>query len=77
MLLWHNDFRAIFWVAAIPAALAIALLFFGLKEPAAVITDKRTHPITRANLRLLGRGYWWWASAPSSRWRASARRFWC
>ncbi|MEX0632401.1 MFS transporter [Serratia ureilytica] len=27
MLLWHNDFRAIFWVAAIPAALAIALLF--------------------------------------------------
>ncbi|MGP3038133.1 MFS transporter [Serratia nevei] len=59
MLLWHNDFRAIFWVAAIPAALAIALLFFGLKEPAAAITDKRTHPITRANLRLLGRGYWW------------------
>ncbi|HIE6451300.1 MFS transporter [Serratia sp. TKO39] len=37
----------------------LALLFFGLKEPAAVITDKRTHPITRANLRLLGRGYWW------------------
>ena len=59
MLLWHNDFRAIFWVAAIPAALAIALLFFGLKEPAAAITDKRTNPITRANLRLLGRGYWW------------------
>lgn len=59
MLLWHNDFRAIFWVAAIPAALAIALLFFGLKEPAAAITDKRTNPITRANLRLLERGYWW------------------
>jgi len=59
MLLWHNDFRAIFWVAAVPATLAIALLFFGLKEPAAAITDKRTHPITRANLRLLGRGYWW------------------
>lgn len=37
----------------------LALLFFGLKEPAAMITDKRTHPITRANLRLLGRGYWW------------------
>ncbi|HEI8503273.1 TPA: MFS transporter [Serratia marcescens] len=59
MLLWHNDFRAIFWVAAIPAALAIALLFFGLKEPAAAITHKRTNPITRANLRLLGRSYWW------------------
>ncbi|TXE73159.1 MFS transporter [Serratia nevei] len=35
------------------------LLAVGLKEPAAAITDKRTHPITRANLRLLGRGYWW------------------
>ena len=46
-------------MAAIPAALAIALLFFGLKEPAAAITDKRTNPITRANLRLLERGYWW------------------
>lgn len=32
---------------------------FGLKEPAAAITHKRTNPITRANLRLLGRGYWW------------------
>ncbi len=37
----------------------LALLFFGLKEPAAAITHKRTNPITRANLRLLGRSYWW------------------
>lgn len=47
------------WVATVPAALAIALLFFGLKEPTAAITHKRTNPITRANLRLLGRSYWW------------------
>ena len=47
------------WVHAAWLALAIALLFFGLKEPTAAITHKRTNPITRANLRLLGRSYWW------------------
>ena len=33
MLLWANDFRAVFWVAVIPGMLAVALLFFGLREP--------------------------------------------
>lgn len=33
MLLWANDFRAVFWVAVIPACLAVALLFFGVQEP--------------------------------------------
>lgn len=59
MLLWHDDFRAIFWVAVIPGVLAIALLFFGLQEPKAPIEHKRSNPITRANLRRLGKAYWW------------------
>src|SRR3989441_12737930 len=33
MLLWANDFRAVFWVAVIPGLMAVALLFFGLSEP--------------------------------------------
>jgi MFS family permease len=33
MLLWANDFRAIFWVAVIPGFLSVALLLFGVKEP--------------------------------------------
>ena len=33
MLLWANDFRAVFWVARCPAFLAVALLFFGVQEP--------------------------------------------
>jgi len=59
MLLWANDFRAIFWVAVIPAALSVALLFWGLKEPAPSKTKPRTNPINRTNLRRLGAGYWW------------------
>ena len=59
MLLWADDFRAVFWVAAIPGFLAVALLMFGLKEPDHPIDRPRTNPLTRANLRRLGAGFWW------------------
>jgi len=59
MLLWENDFRAIFWVAVIPAILAVALLAFGVHEPAHPHLDKRTNPIQRKNLQRLTRAYWW------------------
>jgi MFS family permease len=59
MLLWSNNFRAVFWVAALPGLLAVALLLFGIHEPAAVSAPKRSNPITRANLRRLGSAYWW------------------
>ena len=59
MVLWHNDFQAIFWVATIPAVLAVLLLLFGLKEPEQPVTHRRTNPLKRENLRRLGRAYWW------------------
>lgn len=59
MLLWANDFRAVFWVAVIPGILAIALLLFGLREPAHRQGDKRMNPIRRENLKRLGASYWW------------------
>ncbi|MCI4188191.1 MFS transporter [Dickeya dianthicola] len=59
MLLWQDDFRAIFWVAFIPGALAIALLFFGLREPEHAGAAKRTNPIRRDNLKRLSTQYWW------------------
>ncbi len=37
MLLWADDFRAVFWVAVIPGAMAVALLAFGLREPARMV----------------------------------------
>ncbi len=59
MLLWANDFRAIFWVATIPAFMAVALLIFGVKEPKSAGLEKRTNPISKANLARLPTSYWW------------------
>jgi len=59
MLLWANDFRAVFWVAVIPACLAVALLFLGVQEPVRCHVGSRVNPICRSNLRRLPRAYWW------------------
>ena len=40
MLLWHDDFRSIFWVAVIPGVLAILVLLLGVKEPLTPTTQK-------------------------------------
>jgi MFS family permease len=59
MLLWANDFRAVFWVAVVPGLLAVALLLFGVKEPGSQRGPLRTNPIQWASLRRLGAAYWW------------------
>ncbi len=59
MLLWANDFRAVFWVAVIPGMLAVTLLFFGIKEPECSKSEKRINPIRRENLQRLNTSYWW------------------
>lgn len=59
MLLWANDFRAVFWVAMVPGLLAVALLLFGVREPARHAGEKHSNPIRRENLKRLSGGYWW------------------
>ena len=59
MLLWHDDFRAVFWVASVPAFLCVALLVWGVHEPEKPIAAKRVNPISRANLARLSPAYWW------------------
>ncbi|HCF8065700.1 TPA: MFS transporter [Klebsiella michiganensis] len=59
MFVWDNDFQSIFWIAAIPAVLSIALLGFGLKEPRTAVVQKRTNPLRRENLKKLSAAYWW------------------
>jgi MFS family permease len=59
MLLWANDFRAVFWVAVIPGLMAVALLLFGIREPERHEGGKRSNPIRRENLKRLGAPYWW------------------
>lgn len=61
MLLWANDFRAVFWVAVVPGLLAVALLVLGVREPEQPAGGgvRRGNPIRRENLRRLGGDYWW------------------
>ena len=59
MLLWADDFRAVFWVAVIPGLLAVALLWLGVREPDKPAPERRSNPIRRDNLRRLGTAYWW------------------
>lgn len=59
MLLWANDFRAVFWVAVVPGLLAVALLLFGIHEPDTHQPAKGIPPIRWDNLVRLGSAYWW------------------
>lgn len=59
MLLWHNDFRAVFWVAVVPAALCVLLLVMGVQEPDRPDAARRPWPIRREGLRQLPRAFWW------------------
>ena len=59
MLLWADDFRAVFWAASVPAVLCIAMLAWGVKEPERAPGAVRTNPISRENLKRLSGVYWW------------------
>jgi MFS family permease len=59
MLLWLNDFRAVFWVAVIPGLLAAALLLFGVHEPERQKMQQPSNPVSRENLQRLDSAYWW------------------
>jgi MFS family permease len=59
LMLWFaGDFRAVFWVAVVPAVLAVALLVVGVEEPEPTAGRTSVHPIRREALRRLGTAYW-------------------
>lgn len=58
MLLLAGDFRAVFWVAVLPAALAVLLLVAGVREPEAASGRAARSPIRRESLRRLAPAYW-------------------
>jgi MFS family permease len=57
MLLWAGDFRAVFWVAAVPGFLAVALLIVGVREPVRPAVARPVNPIRRESLARLGPAY--------------------
>jgi len=59
MALYANDFRAVFWWAAVPAALAVLLLVVGVREPDGVkAAAKRGWPIRKQELKRLSPSFW-------------------
>ena len=59
MLLWQNDFRTVFWVAVLPAVLAVIVLACGVREPKnSIALDRRMNPISIVNLKRLSLNYW-------------------
>jgi MFS family permease len=59
MVLWANDYRAVFWVACVPAILSLALLFWGVHEPKRTAEQGAPPQIAFATLRLMGTSFWW------------------
>lgn len=59
MLLWANDFRAVFWMAVFPGLMAVALLLFGIHGSEPRQAPKGRNPIRWDNLTRLGSAYWW------------------
>jgi MFS family permease len=54
-----GDFRMIFWLAFIPAALSVLLLIVGLREPDRPGKARPGSPVRRENLKRMGTAYWW------------------
>jgi MFS family permease len=61
-LMWWtaDNFRAVFWVAVVPAFLAFALIMFAVREPPRPEALRKVdRPISVAEIRRLGAPYWW------------------
>jgi len=59
MFLWHNNIRAVFWVAVIPGVAAVALLVAGVSEPDASSARSTGRKIRWSSLREFPADYWW------------------
>jgi MFS family permease len=60
-LMWFtaDSFRTVFWVAVVPAFLAVALMVFAVREPERPPGLRKVRfALHRDELRRLGRGYW-------------------
>jgi MFS family permease len=61
-LMWWtaDNFKAVFWVAVVPAFLAFALMIVAVREPARPDGLRKVHnPIGLAEIKRLGASYWW------------------
>src|SRR5579864_778098 len=56
----NDNFRLVFWVAVLPAVIAILLILYAVQEPDMPrAAERRPFPIQRAELGRLDGAYWW------------------
>ena len=58
MLALANDMRAVFWIAVIPAAVAVLIVLAGVEDQPARPEGAERAPLRLAELKALGRGFW-------------------
>ena len=61
MLAWNDDFRAVFWVAVVPAILSFLLVLFAVKDPEVTQSGSQAGErprLDRRTLRSLGPAFW-------------------
>lgn len=58
MLIFAGNVRLVFWLAIIPAAIAVAVLVIYVREPETVARTGHRPPVRFVNIGELGRGFW-------------------
>jgi MFS family permease len=58
MLAWNNDVRSIFWVAAAPGFLSVAILIAFVREPHKPASSPSPNPIHLREIKRLSGAYW-------------------
>jgi MFS family permease len=59
MALLENNFRMVFWIAVLPAVISVALVLFGVREPATHSPRTgRRFPLRRAEIQRLSLKFW-------------------
>ena len=58
MALTANEFRTVFWIATVPAAVAVVILIVGVREPAEHHSAVRRTPPRFADIGRFGQAFW-------------------
>src|SRR6516165_6192737 len=60
MAVSSDNFRLVFWVAVLPAVIAVLLILYAVQEPNVPhVAERRPFPMQRAELARLDGAYWW------------------
>ncbi len=58
LTVWPDDLRAVFWIAVVPAWLAVLLLAVGIREAPRPVAERRENPLAGGRWRALSTAYW-------------------